>query len=101
MPNDVELVVYAVAAMHVSRRASDVQRLAAAVAFDERNHLRCGLAFIEQTSHAQAALQAQRDLGLHVGEFLLDQLIRRERPAELLAIERVMASGMPAEFRRA
>ena len=36
------------------------------------------------------ALQAERDLGLHVGQLLLDQLVGRQRPAELLAIERVL-----------
>ena len=44
-------------------------------------------------------MQAERDLGLHVGEFFLHQLIGGERPAELLAAERIFAGAMPAEFR--
>ena len=44
----------------------------------------------------QAALQAERDLGLHVGQLLLDQLVGGERPAELLAVEHVLARAVPA-----
>jgi hypothetical protein len=36
-------------------------------------------------------LQAQRDLGLHVGQLLLDQLVGGQRAAELLAVQRVLA----------
>src|SRR5690606_34416907 len=59
------------------------------------------LAFVLEPPEAQAALQAERYLGLHVGELLLDQLVRRERTAELLALERVPAGGVPAELGRA
>ena len=43
-------------------------------------------------------MQAERDFGLHVGEFFLDQLVGGERPAELLAVEHVVARAVPAEF---
>src|SRR5262249_7837200 len=46
----------------------------------------------------QAGMQAERDLGLHVDELFLDQLVGGERAAELAALERVVARGMPAEF---
>ncbi len=49
----------------------------------------------------QHALQRERDLGLHVRELLLDKLIGCERPAELLAVEHVLARRMPAALRRA
>jgi hypothetical protein len=49
----------------------------------------------------QRRMQSERDLGLHVGELLLDQLIGGERPVELLAVEDVLPRAMPAEFRRA
>jgi hypothetical protein len=50
---------------------------------------------------AQAALQAEGDLGLHVGELLLDELVGGQRPAELLAVEHVLAGAVPAVFGRA
>ena len=59
------------------------------------------LALLAQPAHVQARQQADRDFGLHVGELFLDQLIGRERPAELLAVERVLARRVPAEFRGA
>ena len=43
-------------------------------------------------------MQAERDLGLHVGELFLDELIGGERPAELLAVEHIVAGAMPAEL---
>ena len=46
-------------------------------------------------------VQAERDLGLHVGELLLHQLVGGERAAELLAVERVLPRAVPAEFGRA
>ena len=46
-------------------------------------------------------MKPERDLGLHVGELLLHELGRRERPAELLAVERVLAGAVPAILRRA
>ena len=42
-------------------------------------------------------MQSERDLGLHVGELLLDQLIGGERLAELLAVEHVLPRAVPAE----
>ncbi|MNS72210.1 hypothetical protein D3C72_1056110 [compost metagenome] len=43
-------------------------------------------------------MQAQRDLGLHVGQLLLDELVGGERAAELLAVQRVLAGAVPAVF---
>jgi hypothetical protein len=48
-----------------------------------------------------APLQRERDLGHHVRELQLDQLVLRDRLAEGLAVERVLARRVPAEFRRA
>ena len=48
-----------------------------------------------------APCKPERDLGLHVGELLLDQLIGGERAAELLAVEHVLPRGVPAELGRA
>ena len=93
---DAELVRDAVAAHHVARRARDVERLAAGVALQDRGDLDGRRAVVLHAPESQAALQPERDLGLHVGELLLDQLVRRERPAELLAIEHVLARAMPA-----
>src|SRR5262249_26938823 len=52
----------------------------------------------QEPPEAEGRVQAQRDLGLHVGELLLHELIGRERAAELLAIEHVLPRAMPAEL---
>ncbi len=59
------------------------------------------LALVHQPPDAQRALQAERDLGLHVGELLLEELRAGERLAELLAVEAVLAGAVPAILRRA
>jgi hypothetical protein len=46
-------------------------------------------------------LQRQSDLGLHIDEFLLNQLIGGERTAKLLALEHVVPRGVPAILGRA
>src|SRR5437773_2635395 len=96
MADDAELVRDAVAAEHVARGARDVECLAAGIAFHDRGDLDRRGAFVLHAPEAQAALQAERDLGLHVGELLLDQLVRGERPAELLALEDVSPRAVPA-----
>src|ERR1700722_10254607 len=48
------------------------------------------------TRQTQTALQRQTDLGLHIGQFLLDELIGGERTAELLAIQHILPRRMPA-----
>ena len=100
-PHHVEFVGDAVGAVQVARRARDLERLAAIVALEQRDRRRRGFAGFQQPAQPQRALQAERDLGLHVGQFLLHQLIGGERAAELLAVERILPRGMPAEFRRA
>ena len=85
-----EFVGDAVAAMHVARDARDVERLAAIVALHQRDRRRRRLARLEHAAEPQRAVQAERDLGLHVGKLLLDQLIGGERPAELLAVEHIL-----------
>jgi len=87
--------------VHVAGGAGDCKRFAAVVALDERDVFGRAAVFIEQAAGAQAGLQAERDFGLHVGEFFLDELVVRERAAELLARERVVARGMPAKLGRA
>src|SRR5690606_4688699 len=47
-------------------------------------------------AQTQAALKTQRDFGLHVGKFLLDQLVGSQGATKLLAVERVLAGGVPA-----
>ncbi len=96
--DDAELVRNPVAAQHVARRAGDVERLAAGIALHDRGDLRRRRAVVLHAAEAQAALQPERDLGLHVGQFLLDQLVGGQRAAELLAVERVLARRVPAEL---
>ena len=88
----------AVAAVHVARHPGDIERLAAVVALQQRDGFRCQALFIHQAATGQRRTQAQRDLGLHVGQLLLDQLRCCQRPTELLAIQRVLPGGVPAPF---
>src|SRR5687767_4276324 len=95
VPYDVKFIRYAVAAQHVARRAGYIQGLAGGVALEQRDHLRGGFALLAHPGEMQACEQPERDFGLHIRELLLHQLIRRQRPAELLAVERVLARRMP------
>src|SRR3546814_21047641 len=79
----------AVAAVHVAGGAGDVERLAAIVALDQRDRLGGGDVLVEHPADPQRRLEAERDLGLHVGELLLDELRRRQRPAESLAVAQI------------
>ena len=100
MPGNAELVADAIATQHVASHAGDIQSLSAAVALHDRGDLHRCRAFVLHPAQAQAALERQGNFGLHVGELLLDQLGLRQRPTELQAIHGVLASGVPAEFRR-
>src|SRR4051794_36272493 len=91
----------AVAAMHVPRDSGDLQRLAAIVALDEADRLRNQLAGFEAPPDPQRCLKPKRDLGHHVGELELDQLVGGERAPELLAVERVLPGGMITGLGRA
>ena len=79
----------------------DVERLAAIVALDDRDHLGRHPPLVHQPPDAQRALEAKRDLGLHVGQFLLEQLGLSQRLAELFAVQAILACGVPAGLRRA
>ena len=94
----VVLVRHPVAAVHVAGGAGDIQGLAAGVALGQRDRFRRGAALVHQPAQAQASLQADGDLGLHVGQLLLDQLVGGQGPAELLALQGVVARRMPAEL---
>ena len=98
MADHMILVGDAVAAMHVAGEAGDLQRLAAVVALHQGDDLRRRLAGVDQAPEPQRALQAQRDLGLHVRQFFLNQLGGGERTPELLALQRVLTGGMPAKL---
>ena len=89
----------AVAAVHVAGDARDIQRLAAIVALDEADGFRDQLMGFEAPANAQRSLEAQRDLGRHVRELELDQLVGGEGLAELLAVERVLPRRAVAGFR--
>src|SRR5271170_2835585 len=80
--DDVVFVDDAVAAMHVARGARDVERLAAGIALEHRYHLGRRFAFVLEPPEAQAGVERERDLGLHVGELFLDELVGGQRLAE-------------------
>src|SRR5438552_3475157 len=61
--DDAELVGDAIAAQHVAREARDLQRLAARVALHDRGDLDRRAALVLHAPEAQAALQAEGDLG--------------------------------------
>ena len=96
MAHHVIIALNAVATVHVAGHTGDIERLAAVVALDERDHLRRRLARVEQAANTQRSLQAKRDFGLHIGKLLLEQLRLRERASELPTIKSVLACPMPA-----
>src|SRR5260370_9446763 len=85
-------------AVHVARNAGDVERLAAIVALEDRDHLGRVLPHVLEPAEAQASVQTEGDCGLHVDELFLDQLVGGERAPELTPIERIVARRMPAEL---
>ena len=58
------------------------------------------MALVLQAAEPQAALQAERDFGRHVGQLLLDQLVRGERTAELLAVDHILPRRLVAGLGR-
>ncbi|NRP42844.1 hypothetical protein XMM3392_003255 [Aliiroseovarius sp. xm-m-339-2] len=96
----VEVLADAVAAMHVTGQTRDIQRLAAIVALDQRHHLGRGFGFVHQATDAQSGLQAQGDLGLHIGQFQLEQLHLRQGLAELFAVQPILTGTVPAGLSR-
>jgi len=101
MANDVVLIRYAVAAMHITRCAGNIQCLAGVVALHHGDSFRRGRSLVEQTAKLQATLQAQGDLSLHVGQFFLNQLVGRQGTSELYAFEGVASCPVPTILRRA
>ena len=95
---DPEFVGDAVAAEHVAGLAGNVEGLAAGVALDDRGQLDRRIAFFLQPAQAQAGLQSEADLGQHVRQLLLDQLVGGQGAPELLAVEHVLARGAIAGF---
>ena len=84
--------------MHIAGGARNIERLAAIITFHNRDHLRGHLALIHETTHAQRALQAERNFGHRIGEFLLDQLCLGQWLAELHAIQRILTGAVHAIF---
>ena len=101
VPHHVVLDRDAVAAVQVARDTRDVERLAAIVVLDDRDHLGRHLALVHQAADAQRGLQAERDIGFHVGELLLHELGGGKWPAELLAVKRILPGAVHAVFRGA
>src|ERR1700747_3670834 len=60
MPHHVILDLDAVAAVHVARSAGDVERLAAIVALDDRDHFGGHLALVHDPANPQRRLQSER-----------------------------------------
>jgi hypothetical protein len=63
----------------------DLERLAAIVALEQRHRRRGRPALFQHPPETERRVQAKRNLGLHVGELLLHELICGKRTAELLA----------------
>ncbi len=45
-------------------------------------------------------MQTKRNFCLHISQFLLHQLIGRERSTKLTSLQRVVSCSMPTEFSR-
>ena len=90
VPEDLIVLVSAVAAMHVACGPSKIQRLAAVVAIDKADHLGRSRALVHPSTNAQSCLKTKRDLRVHVGKLFLEQLRTGDRLSELLAIEAVL-----------
>src|SRR6185437_3585299 len=70
-----ELGGNAVAAVHIAGCARDLQRLAAIVALYQADRLRNQLAGLQPAADPKRRLQPERDLGYHVRELQLDELV--------------------------
>ena len=91
----------AVAARYVARQSGNVQCHVSTAALDKQcAALHQGRASVLHAAKLQADLQADGDFGLHVGPLFLNALIGSQRAAKLLAVQRVLACGVPAEFGR-
>ena len=117
VPSDVVLVAGCIPTQDIEQNAGMLQCLAAVVALHEADHLRRNLSLVLQPphlpyplrqrsiltrgterAHLQAGVETKYDLRLGVDEFLLHQLEGGERSAELLPLERVLASAVYAIF---
>src|SRR5690606_25403024 len=96
--DDVVFVADAVAAVHVTGNTGDLQSFTAVVALEQGDGIGNCQAGVHQAAQLQGTLQAQGDLGLHVCQFLLDQLIGSQGAAELLTLQGVVAGSVPAEL---
>ena len=86
MPDHVVFVRDPVPAEHVPALPGNVQGLAAVVPLQDGDHLRDHLSVVLESAQMQAGVQAKRDLREGVRHLLLDQLVGRQRPAELLPV---------------
>mmetsp|Transcript_23025 Transcript_23025/g.55499 ORF Transcript_23025/g.55499 Transcript_23025/m.55499 type:complete len:208 (-) Transcript_23025:937-1560(-) len=96
MPNDVVLIRYSISTKHIPRIPCNIQRLAAAVSFNEAHHTRRSLLLFHETSHLKATEPSQRYLCLHVGKLFLDQLVSPQRRTKLLPLQNVIPCTMEA-----
>ena len=97
----VQLAGDAGAAVHVARDPGDLQGLAAVVALHHRDGFRHPGALVQQAAERQGALEAQRDVGLHVRQLLLHQLGGSQEATEQGALGDVFPAGVEAELRGA
>ena len=79
----VVLILDAVAAEHVAARTRDLERLAARVALDERDHLGRKVVALLGAADGERGLEAEADLGDRVGQLLLDELLPGKRTPSL------------------
>ena len=99
MADDVILICDPIRAMHVSADARYIKRLSGAVAFHQADHFWRHFVGVAQPADPQAGLQAQRDLGLHLDQFFLHQLVSGKWPAELVTPDNILTGFEPAILR--
>ena len=69
--HDLIFLANAVAAMHVTRGAGDIERFANIVTLNDGNHVRRKLAFVHQAANTQGCLKPHGNIGHHIGQLLL------------------------------
>lgn len=98
MPDHVILIRNPIPPKHVSGLASNVQGLPTVIPLQQRDHFRGGLVLILQAAELQAGMEAQRDLGEHVCQLFLNQLVLGQWDTKLDPVQSVLPGRVQTEL---
>jgi hypothetical protein len=87
-----------VTAQHVSSVPGDLECFATGITLNQTDKVWRYRAVTHQDASSMTGLQANADLRLHVSQLELDQLLTCQGDIELLPIQRVLSSGLPARL---